>query len=280
MPSNMLRGQPFFSSRQRQNVVPLVGGQRSVGDSLNGNQRSREVNRILVENEALLKRLQNRQSNYNVWSWEHERKQQVKRIKQICMYPPSISKRKRYQKRTRGMVLLDMEKRYASAGPNKQMYDMYNVSMRPPGDGSQGQMTGFASLSALQNEAGADGEGAQSQANFSNPGLLAGKADQNSMSASAIQHDNQGLPSDAALNKKMNTSSTAKAAAYDSDGALRVLSGDGEKQVSSTHGEEARDQVRALGDDGRDLGGMGVINIRGDEGGFVLDDEEAHGQEE
>lgn len=47
----------------------------------------------------MLKRLQNRQSCYNVYSWENERKQQVKRIKQICMYPPSIIKKKRYTRR-------------------------------------------------------------------------------------------------------------------------------------------------------------------------------------
>jgi hypothetical protein len=47
------------------------------------------------------------------------------------MFPPSISKRKRYaKKRLTGKSLLDMEKRYASAGPNKQMYDMYNMSLR------------------------------------------------------------------------------------------------------------------------------------------------------
>lgn len=44
------------------------------------------------------------------------------------MYKPSIIKKKKYSKRHREN--LDMEKRYASAGPNKQMYEMYNLSMR------------------------------------------------------------------------------------------------------------------------------------------------------
>lgn len=152
-----LRGQAFFSTRQRKQLVPPLG-RGHLGESLNANQRKQEMSRILLENEALLKRLQNRQSNYNVWSWENERKQQIKRIKQICMFPPSISKRKRYQKKSKG-VLLDMEKRYASAGPNKQMYDMYNISMRNTVEGSQGQITGLGSLSALQNGA-PDGQGA------------------------------------------------------------------------------------------------------------------------
>lgn len=60
--------QPFFSQRQKR----LGGGNH---DSLNVVARNKEINRILNENEAMLKRLQNRQSNYNVWSWENERKQ-------------------------------------------------------------------------------------------------------------------------------------------------------------------------------------------------------------
>ena len=105
--------------------------------SLNQGQRNQEINRILVENEAMLKRLQNRTSNYNVSSWQKERKSHIKRVKQICMYPPSISTSKRatYRKKknalsTKNLYLLDMEKRYASAGPNKQMFEMYNLSMR------------------------------------------------------------------------------------------------------------------------------------------------------
>lgn len=160
------------------------------------------MSRILLENEALLKRLQNRQSNYNVWSWENERKQQIKRIKQICLYPPSISKRKRYQKKSKGFALMDMEKRYASAGPNKQMYDMYNISMRNTVEGSQGQVnTGLGSLSALQNVP-PDAQGAQSQANFANPGLLPGRVDQNSLSTSALQYENQRVREEEDLNLK------------------------------------------------------------------------------
>lgn len=75
----MARAQPFFGARQKKGLAPIPRGR--VGESLNGNQRRQEMSRILLENEALLKRLQNRQSNYNVWSWENERKQQIKRIK-------------------------------------------------------------------------------------------------------------------------------------------------------------------------------------------------------
>jgi hypothetical protein len=72
-----------------------------------------------------------------VWNWEHERKKQVKLIKNICLYPPTISKTRRgFKKRIGGSskAKLDMERRYATAGPNKQMYDMYNMSMHDSGE--------------------------------------------------------------------------------------------------------------------------------------------------
>ena len=69
-----------------------------------------------------------------MWSWEHERKAQVKLIKQICLYPPSISRARRtYRKKAHGLgkqALLDMERKFASGGPNKQMYEMYNAGLR------------------------------------------------------------------------------------------------------------------------------------------------------
>ena len=142
-----------------------------------------------------------------------------------------------------------MEKRYASAGPNKQMYDMYNLSMRNTVEGSQGQVTGLASLSALQDAAMPEGQGAQSQANFANPGLLAARVDQNSMSTSAIQYENQRMQEEAdAEHGKPGTANPRPNADFGTDSAFRVVSRDGQRQVSSTHADEVRDQVRALGD--------------------------------
>jgi oligoendopeptidase F len=89
-------------------------------NSLNKGVRNKEFNRIMVDNEAMLKRLQQRQSHYNVLSWEQERKNQVKMVKQLCHYKPSITRRKKvFRKKTTGEDRLDMERRYASAGPNK-----------------------------------------------------------------------------------------------------------------------------------------------------------------
>jgi ribosomal protein S16 len=74
------------------------------------------------ENEAMLKRLQSRAPTYNVTNMERERQNQVKLIKQICHYKPSISKRKKIYKRrfnNDNELRKDIERRYASAGPNK-----------------------------------------------------------------------------------------------------------------------------------------------------------------
>ncbi len=45
-----------------------------LGNTLHAPIRNREISRILHENELMLKRLQNSQSNYNVNGWEQDRK--------------------------------------------------------------------------------------------------------------------------------------------------------------------------------------------------------------
>ena len=40
--------------------------------------------KIAKENEAFLNRLQGQSSVYNVYDWEHDRKKQVKLVKNIC----------------------------------------------------------------------------------------------------------------------------------------------------------------------------------------------------
>ena len=73
--------------------------------SLNRVARNAEQKRIMMENDAFLKRLQNQQSNYNVFEWEHKRKDQVKNIQRICKYEPAMAMRsKRGSSRRRGGV--------------------------------------------------------------------------------------------------------------------------------------------------------------------------------
>ena len=59
----------------------------------------------------------------------------MKLVKAICLYPPTITKNRRHFKRKMGPrltknKLIDMERKFATAGPNKQMYEMYHMSMR------------------------------------------------------------------------------------------------------------------------------------------------------
>ena len=48
--------------------------------------RKQEIQRITMENESLLQRLQEANSAYNVYDWDNERKEAVKRVKNICYY--------------------------------------------------------------------------------------------------------------------------------------------------------------------------------------------------
>lgn len=55
--------------------------------SLNNESRKRQLIQITMENQALLKRLQDKQSSYNVVRWEEDRKTTEKRLKNMCEFP-------------------------------------------------------------------------------------------------------------------------------------------------------------------------------------------------
>jgi hypothetical protein len=59
----------------------------------------------MLENEKMLKRLQEAPATYNVFDWESHRKDQVKQIKNICYYPPSLLKKKRHKSKKRNSGL-------------------------------------------------------------------------------------------------------------------------------------------------------------------------------
>ena len=55
-----------------------------------------------MENESLLQRLQEANSTYNVYDWDNERKEAVKRVKNICYYEPTCKmsmQKKKYKRR-------------------------------------------------------------------------------------------------------------------------------------------------------------------------------------
>jgi len=54
--------------------------------SLNRDLRRRELIKITLENQAFLRRLQNKTSNYNVNRWEEEENERKRILKNICEY--------------------------------------------------------------------------------------------------------------------------------------------------------------------------------------------------
>lgn len=55
--------------------------------SLNKDARKKQLVQITMENQALLKRLQEKQPSYNINKWEKERANNEKMLKNICEYP-------------------------------------------------------------------------------------------------------------------------------------------------------------------------------------------------
>jgi hypothetical protein len=54
--------------------------------SLNKDYRKRELLKITMENQQILRRLQDRSSSYNVLQWEGDRKEQERLVKNISEY--------------------------------------------------------------------------------------------------------------------------------------------------------------------------------------------------
>jgi len=65
--------------------------------SLNRAQRKQELLKITLENQAILRRLQDKNSNYNVARWENEHRQRQDLLKNMSEYPDDYDKK--YRKR-------------------------------------------------------------------------------------------------------------------------------------------------------------------------------------
>ena len=96
--TNIMTQHPNVSTYSKRAPVTNVQMQMR-SSSLNRRVRQKELVRITNENECLLKRLQEKTSHYNVFEWRVERKKQVKMIKKICYYPPSLLKKSRLKSR-------------------------------------------------------------------------------------------------------------------------------------------------------------------------------------
>ena len=74
--------------------------------------------RITEENEGLLRRLQEKTSHYNVFDWELDRKKQIKMLKKICYYPPTMIKKRHKSKRRKEL------------DPNSEVYQFYQSNLK------------------------------------------------------------------------------------------------------------------------------------------------------
>ena len=69
-------------------MPPVIGGLQK--KSLNKDSRKRELLKITMENQAILRRLQDKQSSYNVGKWVEEEQERKRILKNICEYPYQI----------------------------------------------------------------------------------------------------------------------------------------------------------------------------------------------
>jgi len=101
--------------------------------SLNIGSRMTTERRIMEENERMLNRLQDQNSHYNVYDWELDRKQSIKRVKAICYYPPTMIRKKG---RSRGGKRSKTARMFTSEPeePNRKIFDAYQESMRKSSD--------------------------------------------------------------------------------------------------------------------------------------------------
>jgi hypothetical protein len=78
---------------------------------MNSDVRRRELMKITIENQAILKRLQDKQSNYSVERWEDEFRETEKRMKSMCEYPLVFQSNPNYLK-AKHMGLIDDNTRF------------------------------------------------------------------------------------------------------------------------------------------------------------------------
>jgi hypothetical protein len=71
------------------NIAPSSAGASLGGDkrSLNKETRKKELLKITMENQAILRRLQDKQSSYSVLKWENGHKEKERMMKNICEFP-------------------------------------------------------------------------------------------------------------------------------------------------------------------------------------------------
>jgi len=67
-----------------------AGKDNSQPRSLNRDMRKKELVKITIENQAILRRLQDKKSNYNHTNWQDERKKNERYLRNISEYPMTL----------------------------------------------------------------------------------------------------------------------------------------------------------------------------------------------
>lgn len=77
----------YSANAAMQSTTLQIQGPTFNKKSLNKEARKRELLKITMENQAILRRLQDKQPNYNVVRWEEEAQERKKILNNICEYP-------------------------------------------------------------------------------------------------------------------------------------------------------------------------------------------------
>jgi Hemingway/CFA97 len=75
------------ANRTLYNSTPASSGLVMHKRSLNSEVRKKELMKITIENQHILRRLQEKTSNYSVQRWEEDFRETEKRMKSMCEYP-------------------------------------------------------------------------------------------------------------------------------------------------------------------------------------------------
>ncbi|CAG9330978.1 unnamed protein product [Blepharisma stoltei] len=87
--------------------------------SLNLAVRKRKLVQITEENQALLKRLQDKLPHYNVNKWEEERRESEKRLHYMCEYPYTLGGRRLYKKNNLDRKIVSIVPRSPASGKGR-----------------------------------------------------------------------------------------------------------------------------------------------------------------
>ena len=85
----------WIYKKKRIRIRWFNGSPQPTKKSLNRASRKQELLKITLENQAILRRLQDKESNYNVARWENEHRHRQELLKNMSEYPYELEKKKK-----------------------------------------------------------------------------------------------------------------------------------------------------------------------------------------